>query len=78
MTSTTKYYVMIPAAQSHNGESYWQELNGVKNLTEAQLYVDETFAGITEPKIGISINGWPKTIASKKIRNKWEIVGICK
>jgi hypothetical protein len=73
--NTRKYYVMIPAAFSYNGEAYWQELRGVKSQTAATYYVDRKFAGLTEAEIGMSVNEGEITVNWKKNKEgKWEIV----
>jgi hypothetical protein len=72
--TTRKYYVMVPAAFSYNGEPYWQELRDVKSQTAAKHYVDHKFAGLTEPEIAVSVNGGGKTVVARKIKGKWEVI----
>jgi hypothetical protein len=71
MNLTRKFYVMIPAALSHDGKPYWQELLGIKSLTEAKIYVDRNISGLSAAEIGMTINDGPKTVVAKKNKSSW-------
>ena len=72
---TRKYYVMVPASHSYNGEPYWQEVHDVKSLTAAQHYADLKFAGLPEVEIGVSTNEGEITVNSKKNKaGTWDLV----
>ena len=74
-TATKKYYVLVPAAFSHDGNFYWQELHDVKTLTQAQQYVNRVFGGLTEAEIWMSRDGVTiKVISKKSVEGEWKLV----
>jgi len=74
MTTTKKYYALIPPALSHDGQPYWLGLGKAETLTSAQSYVDHFLGGLIA-EVWVSINGGGKTLISTKNKEgNWIVV----
>jgi len=75
MTTTRKYYVLIPAAYSTKDEPYWHELAGIKTLTAAQAYINKTWGRLADAEIAMSMNGGERTVvATQNKLGQWEVI----